>query len=125
MKKVRIKAEDKLLLWLGGFFLIALLVAAILAIHLNVVTVKGSFQIHEPLVLTDTEGNENSYYQFRSYDDEVWWLLTEQEIGHIPNGTDEYRLTFSNSGTFSCDCKAEYDCECYLYDDVFLCIKKS
>lgn len=64
------------------------------------------------------------YYQFRSYDDTVWWLLTEDEIGFKPSTEKEYALLYCNNGTTkankSCDCLLEWECECELYDDVFI-----
>ena len=72
-------------------------------------------------------GTENTYYQFRSHDDSVWWLLTADEIGHAPDFNTEYRLTFYDNGTTkpheTCDCTADMDCECYLYDDEFISIR--
>ena len=90
-------------------------------------TVSGTF-CHE-MNLTDTSGTEDIYYQFRSHDDEVWWILTSDEIGHVPESNTEYNLTFYDCGTTepyeNCDCTADMDCECYLYDDVFIEISKA
>jgi len=87
--------------------------------------VEGKFY-HE---LSDCLDSPYIHHQFRSDDGEVWWLLTEEfEIGHKPNTTDKYRLYYSNNGTTKenspCDCSPEWDCECYLYDDIFLHIEK-
>lgn len=72
----------------------------------------------------DIDGN--MYYQFISYDNEVWWVLTEDQIGYIPSTEKNYYLVYSNNGTTAenktCDCLKEWDCECEVYDDVFLAI---
>ncbi len=84
-------------------------------------TVAGKF--HHSLDVTNYLGEPETLYQFRSYDDEVWWHLTEEEIGHIPNFEFEdttYYLTYNDMGTTECDCPPEYDCDCYLYDDEFI-----
>ena len=75
-----------------------------------------------------SDKNEEVLYQFRSDDNEVWWLLSAEEIGHIPNFEDKYILYFCDNGTTKynkvCNCNPEWDCECYLYDDIFVCIKR-
>ena len=71
---------------------------------------------------------EQTLYQFRSDDNSVWWLLTEEEIGEIPNTTDRYILAFNNNGTTAthknCDCVDDTECECYVYDDELISITK-
>ena len=68
-------------------------------------------------------------YQFKSDDNEVWWSLDESEIGHIPNTTDVYVLTYDNNGTTAdnkpCDCLPEWECECEVYDDELISIRKT
>ena len=68
------------------------------------------------------------YYLFHSDDNTVWWALTLEEIGFIPNSIDIYTLYYSENGTTMesqvCDCLPEWDCECYLYDDIFFHIEK-
>lgn len=85
-------------------------------------TVEGKFYG----TMTSIEGE--TYYQFRSDDDTVWWLLTEKEMGFIPT-EESYLLTYSDKGTTKenkpCDCAPEFECECELYDDVFLGIAKT
>ena len=72
---------------------------------------------------TDANGKANIYYQFKSNDNEVWWALTAEEIGFIPNENIEYTLTYNNNGTTKankpCDC-----CECEVYDDVFVSLRE-
>lgn len=69
----------------------------------------------------DIDGNV--YYQFRSYDDKVWWVLTEGEIGYSPKIFAPYNLVYYNNQTTDCfDCEPKYDCECEVYDDIFLTI---
>ena len=88
--------------------------------------VTGKF--HGDFEGTDTNGNTDVYYQFKSNDNAVWWALTEKEIGFIPDESTEYVLTYDDNGTTSdnkpCDCLPEWECECEVYDDVFLGIKK-
>lgn len=86
-------------------------------------TVSGRF--YSSVELKDMEGNQGTYYQFRSDDDSVWWLLTAEEIGFVPQILEQpYILTYDNCGTTpenkGCDCPPEYECECELYDDVLL-----
>jgi hypothetical protein len=87
------------------------------------VSTEGRFY-NDGWVLSDTQGNEETYYQFRSDDNETWWLLTEEEIGEVPNTEDKYVLTYHNGGTAEqgsvCDCPPEYECECHVYDDIFI-----
>lgn len=85
-------------------------------------TVEGKFYG----TMTSIEGE--TYYQFRSNDDSVWWLLTEKELGFIPT-EESYLLTYSDKGTTKenkpCDCDPIYECECELYDDMFLEIERT
>lgn len=70
-----------------------------------------------------------TYYQFKSYDDEVWWCGTDVDFDGVPELGVEYKLTYWNNGTTAdnkpCDCPAEYDCECELYDDVLLGVERA
>lgn len=63
-------------------------------------------------------------YQFKSYDDEVWWLLTAEEIGYVPNIGEAFNLCYDDNcttkGNFTCDCLPEWECECYLMDDTLI-----
>lgn len=75
--------------------------------------------------LEDLEGNQKMLYQFCSDDNEIWWLLSAEEIGFVPVILDQdYMLVYDNNGTTQenkgCDCPPEYDCDCYCYDDVFI-----
>lgn len=91
----------------------------------NIKQVAGKF--YGNLELT-RNGVKDTHYQFRSNDDSVWWLLTADEIGCVPDRDTEYVLTYDNNGTTRenkpCDCAPEFDCECELYDDTFLSIKE-
>lgn len=68
--------------------------------------------------------SEETYYQFRSDDDSVWWILSAEEIGFVPKEGTEYVLVYDNSGTTAenkpCECGPEFDCECEVYDDIFI-----
>lgn len=72
--------------------------------------------------------NGNTYYHFKSNDNEVWWLLTESEMGFIPKANTEYALIYDNKGTTKankpCNCAPEFECECEVYDDEFISIKE-
>lgn len=71
----------------------------------------------------------NTLYQFKSYDDTVWWCLTEKEIGFTPIIDSEYILCYYDNGTTKinkpCDCLEVYDCECEVYDDIFIALWES
>lgn len=65
----------------------------------------------------------NDWYQFKSYDDTVWWVLTTEEIGFTPEANKTYTLLYYDNGTTSCtECAEEFECECEVYDDIFLAI---
>lgn len=92
----------------------------------NKCTTVGKFD--ETIDITDTNGNTERHYHFKSNDNEVWWLLTESEIGFVPNENTEYMLTYDNKGTTKankpCDCAPEFECECEVYDDEFVSIRE-
>lgn len=122
----------------------------------TIVAVRGKFYLtHEGTVCVDPDpakiGKVETFYQFRSDDGKVWWSLTEEEIGYVPDTLqdlierdvfragksigslseitwDEYILVYDNCGTTSenkpCDCLPEYECECEVYDDEFIAIIK-
>lgn len=112
--------------------IITLMLAATIAIGFtactsetnNKVTAVGKF--YHNMELKDSNGNVDTYYQFRSNDDTVWWVLTETEIGAIPDQDALYVLTYDNNGTTrenkTCDCLPEWNCECEVYDDTFISI---
>lgn len=93
--------------------------------EIPVIEVEGKF--YGDMICTDSNGIEDVYYQFRSDDDSVWWILTAEEVGHIPNIEDKYKLYYADNGTVKesqvCDCLPEWDCECYLYDDILFHIE--
>ena len=65
------------------------------------------------------------YYQFKSYDNTVWWANTKSEIGYIPELNKPYEMVYYNNQTTDCfDCEPRYDCECEVYDDIFLFVKE-
>ena len=89
---------------------------------LNVDTAIGYF-CGEPYNFIDPKtGDEIVMYQFKSIDNEVWWCLTENEMGFVPRSGQRYILAYYQNGTTKENhtCPEEYDCECYCYDDVFL-----
>lgn len=94
--------------------IMALAMAAVSTIH----GASGSF--YGDLNAKDMSGNEEVLYQFRSDDNEVWWLLTENEVGRVPKEGDRYVLVYDDKGTTSC--RHGDDCECYLYDDELITV---
>ena len=92
----------------------------------NTVSLTGKFYGYHKA--TDINGNTDTYYEFRSNDGSVWWDLTEYQMGFIPKVNAEYTLTYNNNGTTKankpCDCDPEFECECEVYDDVFVGIER-
>ena len=90
----------------------------LLAENIPTETVQGRFTNE----ITEQDGKQ--YYQFKSLDDTVWWCLTRTEIGFVPSLDKEYTLLYCNNGTTNknkpCDCLTEWECECEVYDDVFI-----
>lgn len=120
-------SQAKMIIWsfVIAIPITAILVGGIFALTLwcfpneNICTATGQF--YGSYEATDQNGNSDTYYQFKSNDNEVWWALTAEEIGFIPNANEEYTLTYDNNGTTKvCDCS---DCECEVYDDIFIGIK--
>ena len=70
----------------------------------------------------DENGNIQTMYEFKSYDNDVWWVLSESEIGFVPINNKPYLLVYDENGTTKENhtCPEEYDCDCYCYDDLFL-----
>lgn len=64
----------------------------------------------------------DDYYEFRSYDRDVWWCIGKDEIDFVPQENTPYALVFYQNGTTieNHECALELDCECYCYDDIFL-----
>jgi hypothetical protein len=91
----------------------------------NIITKEGRFH-HVDMFF---DNSDELHCQFRSDDDEIWWILTESEINHIPNTEDKYILTYDNGGTPEqdlsiCGCLPEWECECHVYDDEFISIRR-
>ena len=107
--------------------ILATIISAIIAsstANNTINTIDGEF--HNTLEARNYCGEDVVLYQFKSYDDSVWWLLTEEQIGEIPQEGKTYTLTYDDKGTTAenktCDCPAEWECECELYDDDFISI---
>ena len=67
----------------------------------------------------------DDWYQFKSHDNTVWWALTTDDIGFTPKADTTYTLIYYDNGTTDCtECAKEFDCECEVYDDIFLTILK-
>lgn len=107
-------------------FALGLLIMIPLVSYNNIEKVDGKFYCDCEAI--DDNGNKDTYYQFKSNDNKVWWMLTEEEIGFIPDNDTEYILTYNDNGTREdnrqCDCLVDWICECYVYDDVFMSIKE-
>lgn len=88
---------------------------------LDVDVAVGTFSTND-FEMTSPDGVKEKYYQFKSYDNEVWWCLTESEMGFVPKDGQRYILAYYQNGTTKDNhtCPEEYDCECYCYDDIFL-----
>lgn len=89
---------------------------------LELSVVSGKF--YTSFLANDYRGREENLYQFRSDDNSVWWELTEEQIGGIPDNETQYTLIYYNNGTTAenkpCDCLPEWECECEVYDDIFI-----
>lgn len=93
----------------------------------NICTAVGAF--YGDYEAIDQDGLQHKYYQFESHNGEVIWSLSVEEIGGVPMQDREYILTYDNSGTTKankpCNCPPEYECECEVYDDIFLNVKEN
>lgn len=79
--------------------------------------------------------NGDTAYQFKSYDNEVWWLIDSLDVKRPDvelRVGGEYILTYFDNGTtkdhYKCigkPCKEKDDCECWVYDDILLDIYES
>ena len=88
---------------------------------LEVDTAVGTFS-DDNFKATLPSGEEEYYYQFKSDDNEVWWCLTEEEMGFVPEIGKKYIVAYYQNGTTkdNHECPEEYECDCYCYDDIFL-----
>ena len=75
--------------------------------HINSKTVVGSINN------TFEDLNGNTYYQFKTYDNEVWWCVTADEIGFVPIEGKEYIICYYDNGTVE------------EYDDILLALWES
>lgn len=100
-----------------------ILLALTLNANPNIKTTEGEFYTEFDAVNMRTNATEH-LYQFRSDDNSVWWLLTTEEIGNMPEYGKRYELTYDDKGTTAgnkiCDCLPEWECECEVYDDEFI-----
>lgn len=67
-------------------------------------------------------GEKETLYLFKSYDDSLWWSLTETDMGFIPEYGRAYVLLYDENVDTKENhkCDPELDCDCYAYDDLFL-----
>lgn len=88
---------------------------------LKINTTLGYF-MPESFLAEDKDGKVVELYQFKSFDNEIWWSLTKVELGFVPNSSKKYTLVYYQNDTTKDNhtCNPKYDCECYLYDDLFL-----
>lgn len=69
--------------------------------------------------------DDDGWFQFKSYDDMIWWALTSEEMGFAPEVGKTYMLLYYDNGTTDCtECAEEFECECEVYDDIFLAINE-
>lgn len=84
----------------------------------------ASGKFYTSFYASDCTGERKKYHQFRSDDNTVWWALTADEIGLIPDNETEYTIIYYDNGTTAenkpCDCLPEWECECERYDDIFI-----
>lgn len=112
---------------------------------INISTIKGRF--YTRFKDSDRYGNTQTFYEFRSNDDSIRWILSTEEIAgidndnskcsfeelerveNIPDYESEYTLIYYDNGTDKnnkpCDCPKEWQCECEVYDDIFLAVVKN
>ena len=90
--------------------------------RINAIAIDGKFHCSGEWYKGEDFSIAETYYQFKSNDDTVWWALTEEEINFKPSTEKEYVLLYSDNGTTvenkNCNCLP--GCECEVYDDVFL-----
>lgn len=79
---------------------------------------EGYFE--DGMIFVNDNGDAEYHYHFKSFDDEVWWFVSEAELGFVPKANTAYYFVYSDNGTTHCDCPPEYDCDCYMYDDFFI-----
>ena len=66
---------------------------------------------------------DNGMAQFKSYDDEVWWSLTFDEIGTVPKLNEPYTVSYLENGTVACEC--DYCDNCWREDDILLAVART
>lgn len=95
-------------------FMLALAISTVNAVNTATNTIEGFYkneseaQIHCSVgkfttgmeFASDEPNNAREvYYEFEADNGEVSWVLTEEEIGFVPNSNDYYTLWFSDNGT--------------------------
>lgn len=112
---------------------------------IDISAIKGRF--YTRFNDNDGHGNTQTFYEFRSNDDSVRWILSTEELAGIDNDNSkcsfeelervenipdyefEYTLIYYDNGTNKlnkpCDCPEEWECECEVYDDIFLAVVKN
>lgn len=112
---------------------------------IDISAIKGRF--YTRFNDNDGHGNTQIFYEFRSNDDSVRWILSTEELAgidndnskcsfeelerveNIPDYESEYTLIYYDNGTNKlnkpCDCPEEWECECEVYDDIFLAVVKN
>lgn len=79
---------------------------------------EGYFE--DGMIFVNDNGETEYHYHFKSFDDSVWWFVSEAELGFIPKENTAYYFIYNDNGTTHCDCPPEYYCDCYMYDDFFI-----
>lgn len=93
---------------------------AYLGKNINVTPTYGTFE--GTWEGTDYNGVTKTFYQFKSYDDSIWWAITAEELGYIPEEGRAYVLLYNENVDTeeNHECDPALDCDCYAYDDLFL-----
>ena len=86
--------------------------------------IKEGTKISASVAVGSFEGFDgDNWYQFKSYDNTVWWALTTEDIGFTPEQNKTYTLIYYDNGTTDCTaCDESLECECEVYDDILLAI---
>lgn len=80
-------------------------------------TVVGKFEHLGEWYKGENFSEAETYYQFKSNDNNIWWALTLEDLSLTPDADAEYTLIYYDNDTPGV-------CECEVYDDIFLAIYK-
>ena len=75
--------------------------------------VVGKFEHSGKWYKGENFSEAETYYQFKSNDNNIWWALTLEDLSFTPDADAEYTLIYYDNDTPGV-------CECEVYDDIFL-----